>query len=160
MTVCLVLALLAASAASPFPGADFKHPVEINSDHLEIVGKKNQAIWVGHVQAQRGTTHLSCQRLVAYYTTTQEISKLECLGNVEVTDGDKWAKGERADFDNLSGVLDVTGSPEARQGKNHMRGTKVTFHVDSDVIEVKNAVTLFESSAQRPPPLPKKKAAP
>jgi hypothetical protein len=45
-----------------------------------------------------------------------------------------------------------------------MRGTKVTFDVGKDTLEVKNAVTLFETSAQGTPslprPEPKKKAKP
>lgn len=150
----LVIALL---AASPSPGgpdggtgalspSNFKHPVEISADKLEILARKNQAVWVGHVKATRGSTHLSCNRLVAHYTSTQEVVRLECIGGVEVVDGNRWARGERADFDNVAGVLVVTGSPEARQGPNHMWGTKVTFFIETDLLEVEQARTVFETA--------------
>jgi len=142
----------AQDAGTPTPRAvaplEFKRPVEILADKLEIIGKRNEAIWSGHVRAKRGPTHLRCNRLIAHYSGQQEITRIECVGEVEVEDGDRWAKGEHADFDNLAGVLVVTGAPEARQGPNHMRGTKVTFKVDQDTLEVENAVALFETSGR------------
>lgn len=137
-------------AVSP---ATFKRPVEITADKLEIAGKRNEAIWSGHVRAKRGPTRLKCDRLIAHYTGAQEVTRIECVGGVEVEDGDRWAKGDRADFDNVAGVLVVTGSPEARQGPNHMRGTQVTFRVDKDVLEVENAQAIFETSGKGVPPL-------
>ena len=127
-----------------------KHPVEITADTLEILGRRNQAVWSGNVRARRGETDLTCDRLVATYTREHEISRIDCIGDVEVVDGTKWARGERASFDNVTGVLQLTGNPEARQGPNHMRGTKVTFNVGKDVSHVENARTVFETSTVRP----------
>lgn len=144
----------APNLATQGAGRRFRNPVEITADKLEILGKRQEAVWSGNVKAKRGTTDISCDRLVAHYTPDQEISRIECLGKVEVLDGDRWAKGERADFDNVSGRLVVTGNPEAKQGPNHMRGKKVTFHVGRDTLEVEDAVTTFESSDKRIPSLP------
>jgi len=130
-------------------------PILIDSDKLRFEGKKQQALWYGHVKVVRGTTHLSCDRMLSHYTKTQEITRVECDGNVEVTDGDKWARGKHADFDNLTGILVVTGSPEAKQGANHVRGTQVTFNVDKDTIEVENASAQVESTPQGTPAVPK-----
>ena len=150
----LAAAVLAASppAGKPDGGtktlvpASIKHPVEISADKLEILTRKNQAVWVGNVKAVRDSTHLSCKRLVAYYTAAQEVTRIECTGGVEVQDGNRWARGERADFDNVAGVLVVTGSPEARQGPNRMWGSKVTFFIDSDLLQVEQARTVFETA--------------
>lgn len=139
----VLLAAAAASPAAPDAGvsrsSENLEPVEITADHLQIRGKKHVAVWVGHAKAIRGTTHLSCERLIAYYTSDQRVTRAECIGNAVVTDGDRWAKGDRADFNNLTGILEVTGSPEAGQGGNHVQGSKVIFSVDKDVIEVENA---------------------
>lgn len=147
MISILLAAMLAQTPAAkpppppkPAPTATGSQRIDIKSDRLEIQGKNNQAVWVGRVRAKRGDTELSCDRLIAHYTANQQISRIECLGSVEMRDGDRWAKGERAEFDNQRGVLVVTGSPEARQGVNHMRGTKVTFHMEKDVVEVENPV--------------------
>jgi lipopolysaccharide export system protein LptA len=155
MSALMLLSLLGAAAARPAGPDGGVHrssqepntlkPVEITADHLQIKGKKHVAVWVGHVKAVRGTTHLSCERLIAYYTSEQEVTRAECIGNAVVTDGDKWAKGDHADFNNVTGILEVTGSPEARQGHNHVRGTKVIFSVDKDTIEVENAAAIFKN---------------
>jgi lipopolysaccharide export system protein LptA len=148
----------AAAKAKPAPAAP-RHPVEITAEKLELLGKRNQAVWSGNVRARRGSTDLRCDRLVATYTRAHEISRIECIGSVEVDDGNKWAKGERASFDNVTGLLQLTGSPEARQGPNHMRGTKVTFNVGKDVIQVENARTVFETTSKGVPALPRGEGA-
>ncbi len=135
--------------ARPAVSSQGANPVDIASDDLEIFDKKHVAFWIGHVKARSGTTDITCNRLTAHYAKSQsqekEITTIECVGNAEVQDGDKWAKGERADFDNRTGVLVVTGSPEAKQGTTHVRGTKVIFYRDKDTIKVENARTVFET---------------
>lgn len=117
--------------------------IAIKADRLEIQGRGNQAVWVGHVRAKRGDTQLSCDRLVAHYTADQQISKIECIGSVEIVDGNRSAKGERAEFDNVRGILTITGNPEAKQGVNHMKGTRVTFYMERDLIEVQGAEAII-----------------
>jgi lipopolysaccharide export system protein LptA len=149
-----------AAAAAPALGPpEVKNPIEITAANFTLFGKKNQAVWTGDVRAVRGPTELRCQRLVAYYggaRGAQEITRLECIGSVQVTDGDKLARGERAEFDTTSGVLVMTGSPEARQGDTYMRGTKVTFTVGTDVMSVENAKLIVPTSGQGRPQLPAK----
>lgn len=129
-----------------------KHPIQIKSEQLQILEKRQIAIWSGHVKAKRDTTDLTCDRLIAHYTKDKELTRIECIGNVEVWDGNKWARGERGDFDNRTGILEVTGSPEAKEGSNHVRGTKVIFYKEKDTIHVENATTLFDNPPKEPPP--------
>ena len=119
---------------------NFRQKVEIQADKLEIQGRGNQLVWTGNVKAKRGTTDLSCTRLIAHYTPDQQISRIECDGEVEIVDGDRWARGEHAEFDNIKGILVITGNPQAMQGPNLMRGSKVTFHMERDVVEVQDPV--------------------
>ncbi len=146
-----LLALLAAAPAKGSPDSGLKtspvspkYPLLIDAKHLNIQGKKQEALWRGNVKVTRGPTNIFCDRLVAHYTEQQEVRRIRCYGNVEVFSEDKWAKGDQADFDNVTGILIVTGSPEAKQGANHVRGTKVTFSVDEDTIEVDNATALLK----------------
>lgn len=139
--------------------ADFKNPINISADRFEIQGRRQEAVWVGNVKAERGRTVLTCARLIAHYTRTQEITRIECVGTVEATHGDMWAKGERADFDNVTGILVVTGNPQASKGPNKMAGTKITFDVTRETISVENARTIFETESTRlktPPSRPRR----
>ncbi|HZH03132.1 MAG TPA: LptA/OstA family protein [Myxococcaceae bacterium] len=124
--------------------------VTIHADRLQILNKQMLMVWTGRVRAKRGTTDLQCDRAVASYSDaqTREVTRIECTGNVVVTDGDRWAKGERADFDNLASILVVTGSPQARQAGNTMRGSKVVFNMANDTVEVENARAVFEPTPE------------
>lgn len=126
--------------------------VEIDADQLVMESPKHLATWTGHVKAKRDATTLRAPILVAHYDAGGSVTLVEAKGGVEVTDGDKWAKGQRASFDNRSGVLVVTGKPEAKQGKNRMQGSRVTFISGSDKLEVDNATTLIEASPKDKPP--------
>ena len=134
-----------------------KYPLLIDAEHLHIEGKKQEALWRGHVKVTRGPTNIFCNRLLAHYTEQQEVRRVQCYGNVEVFSEDKWAKGDQADFDNITGILVVTGNPEAKQGANHVRGTKVTFSVDEDTIEVDNATAVLKQTPEGTEPAQNKK---
>jgi lipopolysaccharide export system protein LptA len=155
MKVLLTLLLLAqADAGTTDAGSPFQNPLLVTADRLQVQGKLKQAVYTGHVHAVRQTTKLQCDKLIAHYRTSEEINRLECMGNVQVFDGDKWARGERADFDNVANILVVTGHPEARQGRNYMKGDKIVFDVGKDTVEVERADTIIETRGG-PPALPR-----
>lgn len=123
------------------PGAEAR--LSIDADTLTLESAKAQAVWRGHVRARRGPTLLLAPELTAHYDEGGAISRVEARGGVEVTERDRWARGQRADYEVRSGVLVVTGRPEARQGKSHLKGTRVTFRSGADVIEVEHATTVI-----------------
>jgi len=144
-----------AAAARPLPQR-LRNPVDIRAELFELLGNKNQASYKGNVRVKHRTLDLRCDELTAHYSkgNAQQVQRVECVGNVVAVDGDRTAKGERADFDVASGTLVVTGSPEARQGNNYMRGTKVTLTLGNRRIRVENAETLFETTPGGLPQLP------
>jgi len=77
---------------------------------------------------------------------------VRALGAVDTEGSARRLLGERGDFDNRTGILEVTGSPEAKEGSNHVRGTKVIFYKEKDTIHVENATTLFDNPPKEPPP--------
>ncbi len=126
--------------------------IDISADHLTLESRRHLATWVGHVVAHRESVVVRAPKMVAYSDDSGAVSRVEAMGGVDVTDKDRWARGSRMDYDNRSGVLVVTGKPEARQGTHRMRGTRVTFHSDRDFLEVENAVTVVDGSARKPGP--------
>jgi lipopolysaccharide export system protein LptA len=157
----LVLAALDASAPGSGPDAGFRNPVDIQCDRGRMDGPKQQLTCVGHVRVKRNTTDIICDRLIAYYANrdVNEVKRFECIGNVEAVDGDRWARSDYADFNNEKEILVMTGNPEARQGNNTMRGTKITFYVTSDLIDVENVTGVLESKGQDEKRKEKKKKA-
>lgn len=173
MSPYLLAALLATAATAsgqkqtPAPSAETsaldapgpKRPISIRAPNFKVLGKENRAVYSGGVVAVRGDTRLTCQTLTANFDAKGEVKRLDCVGKVVATDGDKWARGEKATYDNVSAILEVTGKPEARQGPNRMRGSLVRFYVGTDVIEVIDADTQVESRSERPRPPPKQERA-
>ncbi|GHG67655.1 LptA/OstA family protein [Comamonas sp. JC664] len=144
-----------ARAPNPLGGAkDLKEPVQINGDNVTF--QKSQATLTGNVKVKHRTLDLKCDRMTANYTPQREVTRVVCTGGVEAVDGDRLARGERAEYDVPSGVLVVTGSPEARQGTTHMRGTKVRLTLGNERLEVENAVIVFESLPSNPTPAKRK----
>ncbi len=126
--------------------------VEIDSDLLVLEDKKSTAVWKGNVRARRGPTLIKAPELIAHYDEHGVVTMVQARGGVEATDADKWARGQRADYDNAHGVLVVTGKPEARQGPNRMRGSKITFITGKDTLEVENATTVLQADGKKKKP--------
>ncbi|HEY8211183.1 MAG TPA: lipopolysaccharide transport periplasmic protein LptA [Myxococcaceae bacterium] len=135
-------------SASPDGGTALKNPVSITADKLQVLNKQRQAIYTGHVVAVRGTTRIRCGRMVATYSQAQEITRIECTGGAEVEDGDRWARGDLAVYETATGVVEMTGAPEARQGPNTMSGDRVRFDLTKDTLEVEHPKATFEISSQ------------
>ena len=135
-------------------GLALSRPVDVSADKLEILGKQNRAIYSGRAKAVRDTTTITCDKLVVHYSSKQEVTRIEAFGQVRVLDDDRRAQGDQADFDNASGVLTLTGSPEAHQGGSHVSGSKVVFTTGSDVIDVDDARTVVEGASAPGTPAP------
>lgn len=118
--------------------------VAIDADLLTLEGVQNEATWTGHVRAVKGKTTLLAPWVSAHYDAQGEVDRVRAKGGVEVTEADRWARGQFADYDVPKGLLVVTGKPEARQGKTRMKGSKVTFFSGSEFLEVENATTVIE----------------
>lgn len=135
-----------APARQPTLGpVQLRNPVEISAKL--VTGDRSQAVFTGDVQVKHRTMDLRCDKMTAFYTGgSQEVTRVECAGNVRAVDGDRSARGERADYDVPAGVLIVTGSPEARQGTTFMSGTKVRLALGNERLEVENAKIIVETA--------------
>lgn len=119
-------------------------PVEITGDVIDVQGRKNTATWTGRVKVKRGPTNMVCDRLVVHYGEDEQIKRAECVGHAEASDGEKWAAGERADYDVNTGDIVVTGNPRARQGPNSMKATKFIIDLPKDVIRGDNVEMIVD----------------
>ena len=99
----IALLLTLALAAAPDAGAravspkKMKSPVKITADRFETLGKEQKMLWLGHVKVHRDGTLVDCDRLTAFYTKEQEVSRIECDGNVQAVEGERRAQGQHAD---------------------------------------------------------------
>ncbi|NOK33100.1 hypothetical protein HMI49_07825 [Corallococcus exercitus] len=149
------------AAPPPAPGTSLapvglRNPVDLSADH--VTGDRNQAVLTGNVVVKHQTMDIRCDKMTGYYNATRQVTRVVCAGNVRAVDGDRQARGERADYDVPSGVLVVTGSPEARQGNTYLTGTKVRLILGNERLEVENARILVDSPSTTAVPGTRKKA--
>lgn len=126
------------------PGAESR--IAIDADRLTLKSAESTALWRGRVRARRGQTLLRAPALVAIYDEGGGVRRVEASGGVEAIEGDRRARGQRGTFEAATGLLVLTGKPEAWQGKSHMRGTRMTFRSGSDRIEVENMVSTIDAA--------------
>ncbi len=144
----MVFPLFLALAALP-DGGLLARPVEISADSLEVRNKEHRALYRGHAKAIRDSTTLTCDELEVQYGDGKDVSRILAHRNVEATDGERWARGDEADYDNVTGVLVVRGHPLARQGVREVEGELVTFTTGTDTVVVTKAKTRSQENAQR-----------
>ncbi len=123
-------------------------PAEVSA--RKVVGSRSQSVFTGDVVVKHRTLELRCDKMVAYYTASQQVTRAECVGHVRATDADRSVKGERAEFRVPTGVLVVTGNPEARDATTRLRGSEVRMTVGNANFEVKDAVVTVESATPLP----------
>jgi lipopolysaccharide export system protein LptA len=132
-------------------------PVHIRAQTFEIRDKERTATFSGNVQVVQGDTTIRCKSLVVTYVTAAgaglraaqpgpggrtQISKLDALGGVVVTQHDQTATGDVGHFDLKTNIITLRGNVVVSQGGNVMRGERL-------VVDLNTGVSRVESSKQR-----------
>jgi lipopolysaccharide transport protein LptA len=133
-----------AGAPSKARAPQLRNPVEITA--RRVAGSRGQAVFSGEVLVKHRTLDLRCDEMIAHYNGPREVTRVECVGNVRAVEGERTARGERADFDVPTGVLVVTGNPEARDPATQLRGSEVRMTLGTSNFEVKDATVVLESA--------------
>jgi lipopolysaccharide export system protein LptA len=124
-----------------------KEPIEIVSDRMDAFNEKKLVIFSGNVVATQGDKEIKSDRLLLYYKKeagkkdkvgakevegTGDLEKIEAKGNVIVTQKERIATGDEAAYFQDSGQIIITGNATLRDGKNLIKGDKVTVFVNED----------------------------
>lgn len=146
-----------------------KHPIEIQSDKLRSENEGKKFIFSGNVLSTWGDLEIKSDILEVYSNpdaksdrkkstegagqTSQDLDKIIAIGNVKIKKGDRRATGDRAYYDNKKQIIIVTGEPHATawEGKNIIKGRKMTFYLERDLFEVNDRVRLVLFPKDAPP---------
>ncbi len=132
----LLLLILAAPALS----AD-KSPINIEADRMVSLEQKGSVLFSGNVLATQAEVQIRTDEMTVYYSQTdngkgQEVKKLLCLGNVEVTKGDWLGTGDKMDYLAQERKVILTGHAKAWQGKDLVVGETIVYYLDKGRSEV------------------------
>jgi lipopolysaccharide export system protein LptA len=123
-------------------------PVRIKAVSLEVRDKDKVATFSGDVQVVQGDTEMRCKTLVVYYEQGAaktdakaaqlgpgggQISRMEAIGNVKVTQKDQVATGDRGDFDMRTNTVTLTGKVVVTKGQDVLRGPRLVVNLTTGV---------------------------
>ena len=137
-----------------------KKPIEIQSDKLRSENEGKKFVFSGNENSVWGDLELNSDVLEVYSNpksktnrkkaaeditqASQDLEQIIAIGNVDIKKGDRRAKGDRAHYDNKKQIITITGTPHATawEAENIIKGGKMIFHLEKDLFEVKDRVTV------------------
>lgn len=135
----------------PFVSADYLHaesPIYIEADHMASTEKNNAVLFTGDVDAKQGDLRIRSDKMTVHYTeqekennekpvkSAQQIEKLVCEGNVEITRGDWLGTSEKMIYLSDKRQVILTGNAKAWQDQNMVGGDKIVYYMDEGRSEV------------------------
>lgn len=112
---------------------DKKAPLKVTSDQMVSDNKNNLMVFTGAVVANKGKLTVKADKMTVWSNDDQsDIFKIQAIGSVIITKGDKTATGEKAVYFAESKKIVLTGNPVLRSGKNRANGERVIYFFDSE----------------------------
>ncbi len=114
-----------------------KEPIHIEADRMISQEDKNSVVFLGNVDARQGDLTIRAQEMTVYYAPkgkkdsgANEITKLICRKNVEITQGDWLGTGNRMDYLAKDRKVILSGNAKAWQGPNMVSGKTIVYYLD------------------------------
>lgn len=138
-------------------------PTVVTSDKLEVDYAKGVSTFTGNVLAVDPRITVRADKVIAVFTTgtntTRSVRSLTAEGGVVLSQDNRKATAERAEYDAAEGRVILTGHPKVETPDGTVNGAKITFwrgkermEVLSDASETNRTQLIFQ-----PEPAPPKK---
>jgi len=135
-------------AALPAQAGDA--PIHISADRMTSTEKTNQVVFTGAVDARQGDVRIRTDQMTVYYTpadksgktpdqgksATQQVEKMICIGNVEITRGEWLGTSQKMTYLSKERQVILTDDAKAWQGRNMVSGDKIIYYLDEERSEV------------------------
>jgi lipopolysaccharide export system protein LptA len=138
--------VLAVEAVAP---AEAKR-TEITAGHLNFDYERMQALFEDKVVVKDPSMILESDKLwVVMDQASQQITSAKATGGVKITEKDRVATGDQAEYNAREGKLVLTGNAVVQRGLEVLRGTKITFWRGDNRIECERpTLILFPAKGQ------------
>jgi len=149
MILLAALTALPAQAAPMLAGS--KEPVRIEADNMVSIQKENSVIFTGKVEARQGALLIHADTMTVYYssaagtapaagaTAGKEIKRIVATGNVEITEKEWVATGDRAEYFADERKVVLTGNTKVWQDNNMVTGERFVMYLDEGKSVVEKA---------------------
>ena len=145
-------------------------PINIEANHMTSTEKSNSVIFTGDVDATQADVRIRSDKMTVYYTPkeagpkkkakgkaggTQQVEKMICLGNVEVTRAEWLGTSKKMVYLSKERQVILTGNAKAWQGQNMVSGEKIIYFLDegrSEVIGERTSTTIGKNKDAKKKP--------
>jgi outer membrane protein assembly factor BamD len=112
-------------------------PINITADRMEAYQNENKVVFEGNVVINQEDLYLYARKITAELASTKEgggVKRIEATGDVRITQADRVATCQRAEFDNLSRTIVLSGQPKIWQGKDRIFGERIIVQLDKEKV--------------------------
>ncbi len=153
LTIVLSFGLFFAASVSTFAEDP---PIHVEANRMTSTEKTNSVVFTGDVDAKQGDVRIRSDEMTVYYTpagkkvkaskkeekkATQQVEKLVCIGNVEVTRGEFLGTSKKMIYLSKERQVILTGNAKAWQSQNMVSGDKIIYYLDEGRSEVIGGTT-------------------
>lgn len=138
-------------------------PLRISAAQMEADQDQRRIVFSGQVKAEYGDSVLYTDKLLVFYEPGKEkraaagpgqaggetspfgdlgggrLDRLEARGKVRFVQGDRVATGEVAVYKRSRDEIVLTGRPQVWRGENHLKGSRIIFHLGSKKVMVEGS---------------------
>lgn len=107
-------------------------PVSVKADRLEFHYDDRLLVYQGNVEIRQGNTtiHAAEVKVQLSHGNRMEVQEVRALGHVRLSQGERWATAREAIFDQTSRTAILRGEAVLHDGRNEVKGDKVTVYLD------------------------------
>ncbi|MDK9705487.1 MAG: lipopolysaccharide transport periplasmic protein LptA [Desulforhopalus sp.] len=155
----LIVSFVIGGAANALAASDA--PIHIESNRMTSTEKSNSVVFSGDVDAKQGDVRIRADEMTVFYNTlessakqpapkdkkkpaapqaekktSQQVEKLICTGNVEVSRGEWLGTAKKMLYLSKERQVILTENAKAWQGQNMVSGEKIIYYLDEGRSEV------------------------
>ena len=132
-------------------------PITIEADHMTSLEQENNVLFSGNVDARQADVRIQADKMTVYYTNAeesqkQEVKRLKCSGNVEITKGEWLGTGKEMNYLAKERKVILSGDAKAWQDKNLVTGDTIIYYLDegrSEVVANRASATIGGKSGKK-----------
>lgn len=132
------------SVTSPYSFAD-EVPISITADEMMSTEKDSSVTFKGDVDAKQGDLRIRSDKMTVFYSAaehsestnvSQQVDKIVCKGNVEITREDWLGTSDEMTYLADKKEIFLTGNAKFWQGQNMVAGEKIVYYMNEGRSEV------------------------
>lgn len=146
---------LADPSATPRQPASDNPPIRVTAKRMVSQEAENSVVFMGKVHAVQGETVINCEEMTVFYKQeqakkegTEQIEKLICIDDVEVTSGNWLGTSNRMEYYDKAKKIILIGDAKAWKGNNMVQGEKIIHFLESGRSEVEQPTGDKEGGGQ------------